>query len=114
MIPDPVFSGMSSGTGELVSGEAHLRQSVRDILTTPVGSRVMRRTYGSRLHELIDAPVSPGLLALIRAYTADALKRWEPRLDIIRVISRVSQGHIEIDLQARFDGRDILLSGVQP
>tara|TARA_B100000678_G_scaffold258338_1_gene237844 strand:+ start:6945 stop:7289 length:345 start_codon:yes stop_codon:yes gene_type:complete len=108
----PVYTGMNTATGAKVSGEAHLRQSVRDILTTPIGSRVMRRTYGSRLYELMDAPITPGLMALARAFTADALARWEPRLEVIRVVAKAVSGQIEIDLQARFEGREILLSGV--
>ena len=34
---------MNRNTGRAVAGLEHLRQSVADILTTPVGSRVMRR-----------------------------------------------------------------------
>ena len=47
---------MNRNTGRAVAGLEHLRQSVADILTTPVGSRVMRRDYGSLVPELIDQP----------------------------------------------------------
>lgn len=43
------MNGVNSRTGKRLSGVAHLRQSVRDILTTPVGSRVLIRDYGSEL-----------------------------------------------------------------
>ncbi|HFL9519799.1 TPA: baseplate assembly protein, partial [Escherichia coli] len=39
----------------------HLRQSVRDILLTPQGSRIARREYGSLLSALIDQPQNPAL-----------------------------------------------------
>lgn len=39
--------GMNSETGKTISGIEHLKQSIVDILTTPVGTRVMRRDYGS-------------------------------------------------------------------
>ena len=51
-------TGINQRDGTLLSDEAHLRQSITDILTTPLGSRVLRRDYGSRLYELIDAPIS--------------------------------------------------------
>ena len=47
------MTGMDRETGKSLSGIEHLRQSIRDILTTPIGSRVMRRDYGSRLFELL-------------------------------------------------------------
>nr|VFK47168.1 MAG: hypothetical protein BECKTC1821D_GA0114238_104214 [Candidatus Kentron sp. TC] len=40
------MAGMSAFTGKHFSDIAHLRQSITDILTTPIGSRVMRREYG--------------------------------------------------------------------
>lgn len=41
------MTGMSRETGKALDEAAHISQSIRDILTTPVGSRLMRRTYGS-------------------------------------------------------------------
>ncbi|MEW7978507.1 MAG: GPW/gp25 family protein [Candidatus Sedimenticola endophacoides] len=52
------MQGMHAITGQHLAGEAHLRQSIIDILTTPLGTRVMRRDYGSRLFELVDAPIN--------------------------------------------------------
>ncbi len=43
------YTGMSRETGVTLVELEHIRQSVRDILTTPLGSRVMRRNYGSLL-----------------------------------------------------------------
>jgi len=77
--------GIDSKTGKALDGLAHLRQSIRDILTTPLGSRVMRRTYGSRLFELVDAPLNGSTVADIYAATAEALATWEPRLKLRRV-----------------------------
>ncbi|MCM2973500.1 GPW/gp25 family protein [Larsenimonas suaedae] len=76
---------MNRTTGAALSGVEHIRQSVADILTTPIGSRVMRREYGSLLPDLIDQPLN-GATAL-RAYSATvvALMKWEPRLRITQV-----------------------------
>ena len=80
--------GIDATTGRKLSGIDHLRQSIRDILTTPVGSRVMRRTYGSRLFELIDRPYSPATKLAIIAATAEALIAWEPRIRVEQVVLR--------------------------
>ena len=55
------MEGMDGTTGAKLAGIDHLRQSIRDILTTRIGTRVMRRDYGSDLPGLIDRPMSPGL-----------------------------------------------------
>lgn len=76
---------MSRATGQAIGELEHLRQSIADILTTPLGSRVMRRDYGSLLPELIDQPFNAA--TKLRAYSAavTALMRWEPRLRLNRV-----------------------------
>jgi hypothetical protein len=50
------YQGMNRNTGLGISDTEHISQSMRDILLTPVGSRVMRREYGSLLSALIDMP----------------------------------------------------------
>ncbi|RPE74630.1 GPW/gp25 family protein [Vulcaniibacterium tengchongense] len=76
---------MDAATGRLIEGEAHLRQSIADILTTPIGSRVMRRDYGSLLPELIDQPFNGATLVKLYGATASALMRWEPRIRLTRI-----------------------------
>ena len=82
--------GMNVQTGKRLDGIDHIRQSVADIITTPIGSRVMRREYGSLLPELIDQPLN-GPTAL-RAYAATvvALMKWEPRIRVQQVTRQVS------------------------
>ena len=79
------MNGMHRATGKPLDGTAHLAQSVADILTTPIGSRVMRRDYGSLLPELVDAPANPSTRLALFAATAVALSRWEPRIRIRKV-----------------------------
>ncbi len=107
--------GVHATTGKALEGIAHLRQSVRDILTTPLGSRVMRRDYGSRLFDLVDAPLNSQTLVDFYAATAEALIRWEPRLQVQQVQARtVDSGKIEIDLTAIYipTGQPVFLDGL--
>jgi phage baseplate assembly protein W len=52
------LSGMNRTTGAPLDGDAHLAQSCEDIVTTPLGTRVMRRDYGCLLAELVDRPLN--------------------------------------------------------
>ncbi|EOB5110494.1 GPW/gp25 family protein [Salmonella enterica] len=73
---------MSRNDGQALADTDHLRQSVRDILLTPQGSRIARREYGSLLSALIDQPQNPALRLQIMSAVYVALNRWEPRLTL--------------------------------
>lgn len=93
--------GMSVDTGRAIEGLRHLQQSISDILTTPIGTRVMRRDYGSLLPELVDQPFNGATRARIYGATASALMRWEPRLRLTRVQILPGQepGRFTLDLE---------------
>lgn len=108
--------GIDATTGKALSGLDHLRQSVRDILTTPIGSRVMRRAYGSRLFELIDAPINRSTLLDIYAATSEAVARWEPRIKLQSVVATSAEpGRVVLSLTGVYlvDGREITLDGIE-
>jgi phage baseplate assembly protein W len=94
--------GMDAQTGKAIDGELHLVQSMADILTTPIGSRIMRRDYGSRLLELVDAPFNAATRLQMFAAVATALLRWEPRISLTRVEISTGdrRGAFVIDLEA--------------
>ncbi|EPX9255373.1 GPW/gp25 family protein [Salmonella enterica subsp. enterica serovar Orion] len=77
-----LYIGMSRNDGQALADTDHLRQSVRDILLTPQGSRIARREYGSLLSALIDQPQNPALRLQIMSAVYVALNRWEPRLTL--------------------------------
>lgn len=108
--------GTDATTGKALSGLDHLRQSVRDILTTPIGTRVMRRDYGSRLFDLIDAPMNRSTLLDIYAATAEALQRWEPRVKLLEVVATVAEpGRVVLAMTAQYlaDGREVTIDGIE-
>jgi len=96
--------GMGRSTGRQASGIEHLRQSIADILTTPIGSRLMRRDYGSLLPELIDHPANGANKVRIYAATAGALMKWEPRLRLSRVQINAGEraGQLIIDIEGLY------------
>lgn len=98
--------GMSNVTGRALSDLGHIWQSVRDILTTPIGSRVMRREYGSLISELIDQPMNPATQLRLMSASVSALVRWEPRIRISSVrFSVTTDGGAVLDIEGdRIDG----------
>lgn len=79
------YLGMNRYTGLSISEVEHIRQSVRDILVTPVGSRVMRREYGSLLSALTDQPQTPALRLQIMVACYSAIQKWEPRVSLTTI-----------------------------
>lgn len=98
------MNGMDRVTGKLLTGIAHLAQSIADILSTPIGTRIMRRDYGSALFELFDKPMNAlGRMRLVAAI-ADAIRRWEPRIRLTSVkitgdAATFAQGVFSVDLE---------------
>lgn len=97
------MNGMDARTGKPLDGAAHIAQSIGDILSTPLGSRVMRRDYGSLLFELIDKPINGAMRMLLQAATAIALDRWEPRIRLTRVTldGEPQDGNLIIRIEGR-------------
>ncbi|NER79805.1 MAG: GPW/gp25 family protein [Leptolyngbya sp. SIO1D8] len=85
--------------GVKLSGSAtNIEESIYLILRTNIGERVYRPDFGSRLSELVFAPLNTQTLLLIRLYVEEALKLWEPRitLDEIRTDPDPVQGRVDI------------------
>ncbi|EAA9900634.1 GPW/gp25 family protein [Salmonella enterica] len=94
-----LYIGMSRNDGQAIADTDHLRQSVRDILLTPKGSRLARREYGSLLSALIDQPQNPALHLQIMSAVYVALNRWEPRLTLDSItISGNIDGSMVVEL----------------
>ncbi|MEI7063997.1 GPW/gp25 family protein [Dickeya chrysanthemi] len=93
------YTGMNPhGTGTLTDAD-QLWQSVRDILTTPLASRVMRRDYGSLIPDLLDAPQNAVTRLQLMSAAVIALARWEPRISLNAVDIRYSaSGAVEAEL----------------
>lgn len=108
--------GIDKNTGQSLAGLEHLRQSILDILTTPRGSRVMRWQYGSKLFELIDAPLNGDTVLFLYAAIAEALDKWEPRLIVKRleVTNITAEGKAQLSITGVYlpDGVSIKIDGM--
>lgn len=95
--------GMDATTGKALDGTEHLAQSIGKILTTPRGTRPMRRDFGSDLFDLIDRPINAANLMLMRAATALAIRQWEPRILIgkIGIAGTFADGTLTISIAGK-------------
>ena len=110
------MNGIDANTGKRLAGLDHLRQSIRDILTTPIGSRVMRRDYGSRLYQLVDAPLNRATILDLYAATAEALATWEPRIDVQSIqATEIDAGRVVLSLTGIYTptGEAVTMDGIE-
>ena len=61
-------------------GEDHVRESIRVILLTEPGERLMREGFGCGLRRFLFEPNTATTRQLIRERVTEAIQRWEPRV----------------------------------
>lgn len=100
--------GLDRATGRSLDGWDHLKQSIAVILTTRIGERIMRRTFGSDVPRLLGEPLVPR--TVLRFFTAIivAIELYEPRYRITRV--RTAAGQNDAD-RARLGRLGIAIEG---
>lgn len=103
---------MNRETGEAISEEAHIVQSIVDILTTRLGTRVMRRDYGSLIPDLIDEPQNPATRLRLYAASAMAIMLWEPRitLALVRLDIDSLSGAATLEIEAKVNDTNAPMS----
>lgn len=73
------------GSLALTSGPEDLDCSVRVVLATAPGERVMRPEFGCRIWDLMFEPVNANTVGLMAQAVRDALAQWEPRIEVQEV-----------------------------
>jgi phage baseplate assembly protein W len=92
-----------AGSVRLVSGTEELDASIRMILSTVPGERVMRPDFGCAIWSLVFAPLTASTLGLIEQSVREALQRWEPRIELEQVdaVPDNDTGAVHIELAYR-------------
>ena len=94
---------ISRTTGKVITLAEHIEQSIMDIITTRMGSRVMLRDYGTLLPTMLDKPGNDYTMMILMASTTMALLTYEPRVNLSQVLfvpSQLMHGQIEIKIDA--------------
>ena len=75
--------------------EQSVDEAIQIILSTALGERVMRPTFGCGIHDLVFAPNSAATRGMAEHYVREALLRWEPRIDVLDVKAVTTGGQDE-------------------
>lgn len=99
----------------LTHERSEIDQAIHIILSTSPGERVMRPTFGCRLHDLIFAPNNSHTSAQAQRYVEDALGMWEPRITVMHVRVRPDPNadhtlliEIQYEIKATHDQRSLV------
>lgn len=71
----------------MAGSDDSIRQSIRSILATAPGERVMRPDFGCAVADLVFAVNDEATAAEVSAAVREALAIWEPRIDVIDVVA---------------------------
>lgn len=74
-----------SGALALTSAGSDIDGSLRMVLTTAPGERLMRPEFGCRIWDLLFEPINANTIGLMAESVKDAVSQWEPRVDLEEV-----------------------------
>lgn len=107
---------MSRTTGLNITYEEHVRQSINDLLTTLPGERIFLNDYGASLRDLIDSPLTPGLLLSAKNRISKAVYDYEPRVKVklVEIIPDISGSEFQVRLHLYLykQNENIVVEGV--
>ena len=99
----------------LASQETDIEQSIRMILLTPKGQRMMRPDFGCHIHELVFAKNDGRTAGLAVHYVTEALNMWEPRIRVLSVKASTDDADgsrllidIDYEIKATLDRRSLV------
>jgi uncharacterized protein len=75
----------ASGKLSYITGPQNIEQSLHILLMTRVRERVMRREFGCKAHDMVFSPGSEQGLRLLEVAVRDAIRDFEPRIDLLNV-----------------------------
>jgi phage baseplate assembly protein W len=98
---------LDNRTGQVMAAEYEedIRQAIRIIIETAPGERVMRPDFGCGIHDLVFASMDSETMQRVRSVVEDALRGYEPRIEVIDVSvaeqSALTDGSLTIELDYR-------------
>ena len=72
---DPATGGVAESTGS-----DKLKENLKQIILTGVGERVMRRSYGGGVWQVVHDPNNSALRAIVQHQVAKTITCWETRV----------------------------------
>ena len=94
----PVEIGNRGGI-DLSEGEQKIQESIRIILGTAKGERVMRPEFGCDIHKFTFSVINTSTRTMIQSAVREALVLFEPRIEVMNVTTStegLGQGELSI------------------
>jgi len=98
-------------------GQQKVAESIRVILETRLGERVMRSRFGSEVPAILFEPATSSTVDRLAAAIRSALVRWEARIDVLDVdvaVDSATPSRIVASLTYRLRENNALLNQVYP
>ena len=100
----PVGVDPTSGRIAMSVHEQDIRESIRIILATAPGERVMRPDFGCGIHDLVFAPMNRATLGLFESRVRESITKFEARIEILDLeiqTKEADKGKLEISMDCR-------------
>ena len=107
-----------SGSGGIAesAGVQKIEESIRIILGTQYGERMMRPRFGCNLRSLVFAPNDVATANLARYYVEEGLRTWEPRIELvdINVANDLTANRLVVEITYRLRSTQSIQSMIYP
>ena len=110
----PILPDLAGGLA-YVEGDENVEQSLKILLLTALGERVMRFDFGSKAPSLVFAPGSVQYLGVLETTVRDAVRDWEPRIDLEEVRAETDladETRVTVQIGYRVENQHTKQSGV--
>jgi phage baseplate assembly protein W len=104
---DPVGLMIDPAGGiDTVADDDAIRQSLMLLISTRPGERVMRPEYGCDLSRLVFSPNDDTTAGLAIHFVRQAVERWEPRVEVLRVDAGRVDASRDLEEATRLDAEE--------
>ncbi len=86
-------------------GAEKMQQNLTTLLLTGIGERVMRRSYGGGVRDLLYDPNDDAMRAIVEHRILQAITQWEPRVTVQRMAINQEAGQLLVELHYAVRGR---------
>jgi hypothetical protein len=84
----------------LMKDEDAVKQSIKNLMLTDPGERLMQPNIGGGIRQLLFEQMTPGTLKLMEENIVDTIEIYEPRAELIdvRVIAGLDDTHVNVSV----------------
>jgi len=86
----------------LLKDEDAVKQSIKNLILTDPGERLMQPYIGGGIRALLFENITPGTLKVIESRCADTIKIYEPRAEIIDITASSQYDDNKVNVNIRF------------